>query len=191
MPVSIREIRLFGDPVLNSAAAAVTAFDDDRAGRSGLGRLVADMLETMDHAGGVGLAANQIGVSKRVFVFDCQGMRGHIINPVWEAVSDETQRGREGCLSVPGVAGEVTRFNTVVARGADIYGRPVALRGTGLLARCIQHETDHLDGVMFMRRMEPEERKAAMAEIRAADWHTGSTVSPVSTVSSASTRKEP
>lgn len=162
--------------MLNSAASAVTEFDAAGVGQSGgsLARLVADMLETMDHAGGVGLAANQVGVSKRVFVFDCQGMRGHIINPVWQPLSDDTQRGSEGCLSVPGITGNVTRFNTVVASGVDVFGRPIALRGTGLLARCIQHEADHLDGVMFMRRMEPEDRKIAMAQIRAAQWNAAS-----------------
>lgn len=162
--MAIRDIRLFGDPVLNSAAEVVTVFD------AGLERLVADMLETMDHAGGVGLAANQIGLARRVFVFDCQGMRGHIVNPVWEPLGSAQQTGIEGCLSVPGVRGEVTRHNTVVARGHDCHGRPIALQGSGLLARCIQHEADHLDGVMFMRRMEPEQRREAMAAIRAADW---------------------
>lgn len=162
--MAIRDIRLFGDPVLNSAAEVVTVFD------AGLERLVADMLETMDHAGGVGLAANQIGLARRVFVFDCQGMRGHIVNPVWEPLGSAQQTGIEGCLSVPGVRGEVTRHNTVVARGQDCHGRPIALQGSGLLARCIQHEADHLDGVMFMRRMEPGQRREAMAAIRAADW---------------------
>lgn len=162
--MAIRDIRLFGDPVLNSAADPVTVFD------AALERLVDDMLETMDHAGGVGLAANQIGLARRIFVFDCQGMRGHIVNPMWQPVGEVQQTGIEGCLSVPGVRGEVTRHNCVVARGADCYGRPLALRGTGLLARCIQHETDHLDGVMFMQKMAPEQRKEAMAAIRAAEW---------------------
>lgn len=162
--MAIRDIRLFGDPVLNSAAEVVTVFD------AGLERLVADMLETMDHAGGVGLAANQIGLARRVFVFDCQGMRGHIVNPVWAPLGSAQQTGIEGCLSVPGVRGEVTRHNTVVVRGQDCHGRPIALQGSGLLARCIQHEADHLDGVMFMRRMEPGQRREAMAAIRAADW---------------------
>ena len=162
--MAIRDIRLFGDPVLNSAADNVTVFD------AALERLVADMLETMDHAGGVGLAANQIGLTRRIFVFDCQGMRGHIVNPVWHPLGEAQQTGVEGCLSVPGVRGEVTRHNSVVARGLDCFGRPLALRATGLLARCIQHEADHLDGVMFMRRMQPGQRKEAMAAIRAADW---------------------
>ncbi|MDY5786171.1 peptide deformylase [Corynebacterium sp.] len=162
--MAIRDIRLFGDAVLNTPATEVAEFGEP------LRRLVADMLETMDAAGGVGLAANQVGVLSRVFVFDCQGMRGHIVNPVWRAIGDAEQTGREGCLSVPGITGDVTRFNDVLATGYDSAGRPVAVRGTGLLARCIQHETDHLDGIMFMRRMDQEQRKAAMAGIRAADW---------------------
>lgn len=162
--MAIREIRLFGDPVLNTAADPVEVFDER------LHRLVGDMLETMDAAGGVGLAANQIGVTRRVFVFDCQGMRGHIVNPVWEPLGEAQQTGTEGCLSVPGVRGEVTRHNTVIARGVDMHGRPLTLRGTGLLARCIQHETDHLDGVMFTARMAPGQRKAALSAIDQADW---------------------
>lgn len=162
--MALRDIRLFGDPVLNSAAAPVTRFD------TSLRSLIADMLETMDHAGGVGLAANQVGVTSRVFVFDCQGMRGHIVNPAWMPLGERRQSGREGCLSVPGISGEVTRHDTVVARGCDSAGRPLAIRATGLLARCIQHETDHLDGVMFMHRMDPAVRREAMSMIRSADW---------------------
>ncbi|SDS02129.1 peptide deformylase [Corynebacterium timonense] len=162
--MAVREIRVLGDPVLSATAQPVEAFGQP------IRRLVADMLETMDHAGGVGLAANQIGVTRRVFVFDCQGMRGHLVNPVWRPVGTARQVGREGCLSVPGVAGPVERYNDVVAAGRDVDGRPLALRATGLLARCIQHETDHLDGVMFMRRMDPAVRAEAMALIRGADW---------------------
>ena len=80
------------------------------------------------------------------------------------------QIGREGCLSVPGVSGQVSRHNRAVARGVDAFSRPLAIVGTGLLARCIQHESDHLDGIMFMRRMEPEARKEAMTIIRGSEW---------------------
>ncbi|EEI16626.1 peptide deformylase [Corynebacterium lipophiloflavum] len=162
--MAVRPIRLFGDPVLNSAVAPVTRFDE------ALRVLVCDLLNTMDDAGGVGLAANQVGVDARVFVFDCQGMRGHIINPSWASAGDEVQIGREGCLSVPGISGPVSRYNRVVARGVDADGRPLAISGTGLLARCIQHESDHLDGIMFMRRMDSAARKEAMTIIRGADW---------------------
>lgn len=166
--MTIREIRFFGDPVLTSRAGEITEFD------ASLGALVDDMLDTMDAAGGVGLAANQIGVLKRVFVFDCShvesGLRGAIINPVWEPVGDVMQLGPEGCLSIPDISAETQRYNTVVVRGQDVHGRPLLVEASGLVARCIQHETDHLDGVLFLKRLEPDVRKEAMGQIRAADW---------------------
>lgn len=162
--MTTRPIRLFGDPILNTAAAPVERFD------APLSALAADMLETMAEAGGVGLAANQVGVAKRIFVYSCQGMTGALINPVWRPLGKGTQTGVEGCLSIPGIRAEVTRHAEVVASGLDVRGRPVAIRASGLLARCIQHESDHLDGVLFLTRMDPADRKAAMAKIRVADW---------------------
>lgn len=157
-------LRLFGDPVLKTAARPVEEFGD------GLRNTAAEMLDIMDASGGVGLAANQVGLSIRLFVYDCNGMRGHLVNPVWHQVGGDTQTGVEGCLSVPGVSGTITRAAKVLATGHDVQGRPVTIAASGLLARCIQHETDHLDGVMFMQRMEREERKAAMAAIHASEW---------------------
>lgn len=165
--MTIRPIRIFGDPILNTQATPVERFDDSVVS------LAADMLETMDDAGGVGLAANQIGLAKRVFVYDCDGMRGALINPEWKAIDDVVQIDVEGCLSIPDLQAEVARHETVVARGRDEFGRPVTLRANGLLARCIQHETDHLDGVLFLRRLEPEVRKEAMQMIRGMDWYAG------------------
>lgn len=165
--MTIRPIRIFGDPILNTQATPVERFDDSVVS------LAADMLETMDDAGGVGLAANQIGLAKRVFVYDCDGMRGALINPEWKAIDDVVQIDVEGCLSIPDLQAEVARHETVVARGCDELGRPVTLRANGLLARCIQHETDHLDGVLFLRRLEPEVRKEAMQMIRGMDWYAG------------------
>lgn len=162
--MTTRPIRLFGDPILNTAAAPVERFD------APLSALAADMLETMAEAGGVGLAANQVGVAKRIFVYSCQGMTGALVNPVWRPLGKGTQTGVEGCLSIPGIRAEVTRHAEVVASGLDVRGRPVAIRASGLLARCIQHESDHLDGVLFLTRMDPADRKAAMAKIRVADW---------------------
>ncbi|MDO5097775.1 MAG: peptide deformylase [Corynebacterium sp.] len=166
--MTIREIRLFGDPVLTSRATEVTEFDEH------LKTLVDDMLETMDDAGGVGLAANQIGVLRRVFVFDCShtedGLRGHIVNPTWEPVSEETQTGPEGCLSIPDIRADVTRYNTVKLTGFDLHGKPLTILASGLMARCIQHETDHLDGQLFIRKLEPADRKTAMAHIRNSEW---------------------
>lgn len=166
--MTIRDIRIFGDPVLATRATEVTEFD------RGLETLVTDMLETMDANEGVGLAANQVGVTRRVFVYDCAhaegGQRGHIVNPVWEPVGEHTQTGNEGCLSIPDVSRETTRYNTVQLSGQDLNGNPVSLLASGLMARCIQHETDHLDGVLFLKRLRPELRKEAMRDIRNSTW---------------------
>lgn len=168
--MTIRPIRLFGDPVLTSAAAPVAPdrFDDK------LRRLVGDMLDTMDDAGGVGLAANQVGVLQRVFVFDTSmtqnGLRGHVINPTWVAVGEEMQYGNEGCLSVPDLDFDVERHETVLMQGRDVDNRPVSVLASGLLSRCIQHEADHLDGVMYLSRLDVEQHKQAMSEVRSSDW---------------------
>lgn len=173
--MTLRKIRLFGDPVLNTAADAVTSFGP------GLRTLARDMFETMDDAGGVGLAANQVGVTQRVFVYDCsQGTtrrRGVLVNPSWRPVrrgpdgkTAPLAPGREGCLSIPGVPGTVRRHERVVVSGADEWGRPVSLLAGGLLARCIQHESDHLDGVLFLAHLSNADRREAMAAIRSADW---------------------
>ena len=160
----IQPVRLFGDPVLRTRATEVTDFDVE------LRKLVADLTDTMHDEGGAGLAAPQIGVSKRVFVFDCDGFSGHLVNPTWEPVGDEEQVGTEGCLSIPGLGWDCRRKLTVVARGWDMYGEPQEIEGSALLARAIQHETDHLDGVLFVDRLDAETRKQAMREIREAAW---------------------
>lgn len=166
--MAIRPIRLYGDPVLTTRSTEITDFGP------ALQAVVDDMLETMDDAGGVGLAANQIGLTQRIFVYDCshvqEGMRGAIINPVWEAVGEETQTGNEGCLSIPEISAETTRFEKVRVSGQDPQGREIGMVVSGLMARCVQHETDHLDGVLFIRRLEPAERKRVMGEIRTAEW---------------------
>ena len=166
--MTIKAIRMYGDPVLTTRATEITEFDES------LEELAFDMLETMDDAGGVGLAANQIGLLKRIFVYDCShtetGMRGAIINPVWEAIGEETQTGIEGCLSIPDISTPTTRYETVRVSGQDVYGNPVGIVVSGLMARCVQHETDHLDGVLFLQRLDSESRKEAMATIRNSDW---------------------
>lgn len=166
--MTVRDVRLYGDPVLKAQATEITVFD------AGLEALAADMLETMEDSGGVGLAANQIGLTKRIFVYDCShvnpGMRGVLINPVWDPVGEATQTGREGCLSIPGISLDTTRYQTVAVRGFDVAGRPVGMIVSGLMARCVQHETDHLDGLLFLERLTPELRKDAMATIRTSDW---------------------
>jgi peptide deformylase len=156
-------IRLFGDPVLRTPADPVKDFDAE------LRRLVKDLTETMQDAPGVGLAAPQIGVSLRVFTYHVDDVLGHLINPSLD-LSEETETGDEGCLSFPGLAYPATRAYGVVAKGFNMYGEPVTLEGTGQLARCVQHETDHLDGVLFIDRLDKAQRKLAMKEIREAEW---------------------
>jgi peptide deformylase len=163
MLVSIKPIRLFGDPVLRTPAEPVTAFDAE------LRRLVADLTETMQDAPGAGLAAPQIGVGLRVFTYFVDDQLGHLINPNLD-LSDDEETDDEGCLSFPGLAFPTTRAFGVVAKGFTMYGEPVTIEGSGLLARCVQHETDHLDGVLFIDRLDADQRKLAMKEIRAAEW---------------------
>ncbi|HEX3932077.1 MAG TPA: peptide deformylase [Nocardioides sp.] len=161
--MAIQPIRLFGDPILRSKAVPVTDFDQE------LRRLVQDLTDTMLEAPGAGLAAPQIGVGLRVFTWSIEGVVGHLVNPVLD-LSEETQDGDEGCLSIPGLAIDCRRALSVVATGFDQYGEPVVIEGSQLLARAIQHETDHLDGVLFVDRLTPELRKQAMKEIRESDW---------------------
>jgi peptide deformylase len=161
--MSIQPIRLFGDPVLVTPAAQVIDFDKE------LRTLVADLTDTMLQAPGVGLAAPQIGVGLRVFVWDVDEALGHLINPTLD-LSDELQDGEEGCLSFPALSYETPRSLRAVAKGFNMYGEPITVDGTELLARCLQHESDHLDGIVFIDRLSTEDRKLAMKEIRESDW---------------------
>lgn len=161
--MAIQPIRLFGDPVLRTRAIEVTTFDKE------LRTLVADLTDTMLEAPGAGLAAPQIGVGMRVFTWNVDGELGHLVNPTLE-LSEEQQYGAEGCLSLPDLTYDCRRALSVVANGFDMYGEPVTVCGSELLARAIQHETDHLDGVLFIDRLDSEARKAAMREIRESDW---------------------
>jgi peptide deformylase len=161
--MSVQPIRLFGDPVLRSPAVPVTDFDKE------LRRLVTDLTDTMLHAPGSGLAAPQIGVGLRVFTWHVEGETGHLVNPTLD-LSEEVQDGPEGCLSLPDLTFDCRRALSVVAKGFDMHGEPVVIQGSQLLARAIQHETDHLDGVLFIDRLDREARKAAMRQIRESDW---------------------
>jgi peptide deformylase len=161
--VSIRPIRLFGDPVLRTPADPVTTFDAE------LRKLVKDLTDTMMDAPGVGLAAPQIGVGLRVFTYYLDDVVGHLINPSLR-LSEETELDDEGCLSFPGLAYPTNRAFGVVATGFDMHGEPLTVEGTGQLARCVQHETDHLDGVLFIDRLDAAQHKLAMKEIRASEW---------------------
>ena len=161
--MSIKTIRLFGDPVLVTPAAPVVDFDKE------LRNLVADLTDTMIEAPGAGLAAPQIGVSLRVFVWDVEHELGHLINPTLD-LSDELQDGEEGCLSFPALRYQTPRAMRVVAKGFNMYGDPVIVEGSEFLARAIQHETDHLDGIVFIDRLATADRKLAMKQIRESDW---------------------
>jgi peptide deformylase len=161
--MAIQPIRLFGDPVLVTPASPVIDFDKE------LRTLVADLTQTMQDAPGAGLAAPQIGVPLRVFVWDIDDELGHLINPSLD-LSEEMQDGEEGCLSFPALSYETPRAMRAVAKGWNMHGEPITVEGTELLARCLQHETDHLDGIVFIDRLSPEERKIAMKEIRESDW---------------------
>jgi len=162
--MAVQPIRLFGDPILRSRAAEVTDFDVE------LRKLVGDLADTLLEEGAAGLAAPQLGVGLRVFVYHCDGFSGHLVNPTFDVTSDDIQDGPEGCLSIPGLTWNCRRHLHVVAKGWNMHGDPVEVEGSELLARCIQHETDHLDGVLFVDRLDPQTRKQAMAEIRRAAW---------------------
>ena len=161
--MSIQPIRLFGDPVLTTPAAPVTTFDKE------LQKLVKDLTETMQDAPGAGLAAPQIGVPLRVFVWDVDEALGHLVNPTLD-LSEEMQEGEEGCLSFPELRFNTPRAMRTVAKGFNMYGEPVVIEGTEFLARALQHETDHLDGIVFIDRLSLEDRKLAMKEIRESEW---------------------
>ena len=131
--------------------------------------LISDLTDTMLDAPGAGLAAPQIGVGLRAFTWNVDGEVGHLINPSLD-LSEELQDGPEGCLSLPELTYDCKRALSLVAKGFNMYGDPVVIEGTELLARAIQHETDHLDGVLFIDRLDTDARKAAMKAIREAEW---------------------
>lgn len=161
--MSIQEIRLFGDPVLTTPASPVLDFDKE------LRVLVQDLTDTMLEAPGAGLAAPQIGVALRVFVWDVDEELGHLINPVL-TLGDEIQEGEEGCLSFPELRYPTPRAMRAVAKGFNMFGEPITVDGTEFLARALQHETDHLDGVLFIDKLSQQDRKLAMKEIRESEW---------------------
>lgn len=162
--MTMRPIRLLGDPVLRTPAEPVTSFDAE------LRALVTDLMDTLlGEPGRAGVAAPQIGVSARVFVYDADGERGHLVNPTIE-VSQESQDGDEGCLSLPGLYYPTPRAMRAVARGFDQHGEPLIITGTGFLARALQHERDHLDGRLYVDTLRGETRRQALRDIRAQNW---------------------
>ncbi len=158
--MSLLPIRTLGDPVLREPGRDVERFDDS------LRRLIEDMFETMYEAPGVGLAAQQVGISSRFFVYDDgEGHRGFIANPELfdHAASDEHE---EGCLSIPGPFHPTSRATRVRIRGLDQDGRPVELVGEDLLARILQHETDHTNGMLYIDRLDDDGRREVMRQLR-------------------------
>ena len=161
--MAIQPIRLFGDPILATRAQEVDRFDKE------IRTLVTDLTDTMLDAPGAGLAAPQIGVSLRVFTWSIDDEVGHLINPTL-TLGEEEQDGDEGCLSIPGLTYKCKRAFHVVAHGFDMHGEPVKLVGEELLARIFQHETDHLNGILFVDRLDREVRKQALHDIKESDW---------------------
>jgi len=163
--MSVRKVVLLGDPVLREKATAVEGFDEE------LKTLVRDMFDTMVAEEGAGLAAPQVGVSKRIFVADIRESRGKptrfaIINPRIVESSSEVASEAEGCLSIPGVSEVVTRPARVAVEGFDPSGKPLRVEADELLARVIQHEMDHLDGVLFIDRISPLKRSLLLKKYR-------------------------
>jgi peptide deformylase len=172
--VAVRPIRIVGDPVLSTPTRRVHEVDDE------LRTLVADMFDTMAAAHGVGLAANQVGVDLRVFVYDCPDekgdrVRGVVVNPVLETSArpetmPDPDDDEEGCLSVPGEQFATGRAEWARVTGTDLDGAPVAVEGTGFLARCFQHETDHLDGLLYLDRLVGRNQRAARRTVKRNGW---------------------
>jgi peptide deformylase len=157
--MTVRELRLIGDPVLRTLCRPVTEFD------AALAALVTDLMDTVSLPGRAGLAANQIGVSLAAFSYDVDGERGYVVNPRLVATDGEYD-GEEACLSVPGVSARRLRAAYARVEGADVNGRPVTVEGTGELARCLQHEIDHLRGELYIDALTGERRRVALKQLR-------------------------
>lgn len=158
--MTILEIRIVGDPVLRTPAEDVSRFGPE------LARLVQDMTETMDAVSGVGLAAPQVGVGLRVFTYRVGDQYGHVVNPVLEVGGADEDEALEGCLSVPGLGYRLPRPGWARVSGADMTGVPLVIEAEGVLARCLQHETDHLDGRLYIDRLRGADKKEALRRIR-------------------------
>jgi peptide deformylase len=156
----VLDVRKFGDPVLKTRATPVESFDES------LVRLTQDMLATMRDNEGVGLAATQVGRLKRVLVAAIEDDEYVIVNPVLTDRSETTETATEGCLSIPGIQVDVERPTAVTISGQDVSGQPLQIEASDLLARVLQHEVDHLDGVLILDRTDRQSRKAAMREWR-------------------------
>jgi peptide deformylase len=169
MAGTARKVRVVGDPVLHTPTREVTSFDAE------LASLIDDMFASLAVAEGVGLAAPQIGVDLSVFVYDCpdgSGGRevGHMINPTIET-SGDPDTSEEGCLSVPGPYHDLARASDATVRGVDKTGRPITVTGHGYFARCLQHETDHLRGILYIDHMPRNRRRRVLRDMEPFDWN--------------------
>jgi len=161
--LSVREIRLFGDPVLKSVC-------DKVQDPGSVATLVQDLLDTTSLPGRAGVAANQIGVGLRVFAYSVDDELGYLINPELVELSGEKIEIDEGCLSVPGLWHKTPRYERATARGLQLDGSEIEISGEGLLAQALQHECDHLDGLLYLDRLLPQERKLALRALREQEW---------------------
>ena len=161
--MAVREIRLYGDPVLRTVCDPVVDFDAAKT-------LVQDLIDTTKLPGRAGVAAPQIGVSLRVFSYNVNGEVGYLINPMITKLEGEKRLTDEGCLSVPGLWHTTPRYQSATAVGYNLAGEKVTISGTGLLAQALQHECDHLDGIVYLDRLEADERRKAMRLLRETDW---------------------
>lgn len=159
-----RQIRLFGDPVLKTPSEPIGEIDD------GVRGLVEDLVDSVLPPGRAGVAAPQIGVDKRAFSYNVDGKVGYVINPVLVEVSGEPELMDEGCLSVPGLWFKTLRYPFARVTGIDLDGNEIEISGTGVLAQALQHETDHLDGTLYLDRLDKDSRREAMKQVRESDW---------------------
>jgi peptide deformylase len=162
--VAVREIRLYGDPVLRTECLEVTEIT------AGIEELIQDLLDTTQLPGRAGVAAPQIGVNLRAFSYNVHGELGYLINPRIVELSGELSEIDEGCLSVPGLWEKTPRYPNAVAEGINLKGEVIRISGTGLLAQALQHECDHLDGMVYLDRLSLDNRKVAMRKLRETDW---------------------
>ena len=162
--MAVRQIRLFGDPVLRTVCAPIETVDD------GIRALVEDLVDTVELPGRAGVAAPQIGVALRAFSYNIDGDLGYVLNPVLAEVRGDPEPVGEGCLSVPGLWHDAIRYPWARVTGTDLDGNDIVLEGEGLLAQALQHETDHLDGKLYLSRLSAEDRRAAMREVRESAW---------------------
>lgn len=159
-----RVIRIFGDPVLKTPTERIGAIDE------GVRALVRDLLDTVALPGRAGVAATQIGVGLRAFSYNINGDIGYFLNPELVATSGQLREVEEGCLSVPGLWFPTRRFEHATVRGTDLEGNVIEVSGGGLMAQALQHECDHLDGMLYIDRLDGDTRKDAMRSIRETDW---------------------